>query len=229
MEKKKIIAIDGYSSTGKSTIAKEIAKRLNFLHIDTGAMYRAVTLYGIQENIIDLSDKENAIQIVNFLDQIQLEFKYNKSLNKNEIYLNEQNVDDEIRSMAVTELVSYVAKIPQIRHFLVKQQQKLAENHNIVMDGRDIGTIVFPEADLKLFITASADVRAARRFAEMKDDSVSLKEVKANLLNRDEIDSNRKNSPLKKSDDAIEIDNSNLSQEELMEKVMNIVYQKIKL
>lgn len=228
MEKGKIIAIDGFSSTGKSTIAKAIARELNFLHVDTGAMYRAVTLYGIQENIISENDKENALQIVNHLDEIQITFRYNESENRNEIYLNGQNVENEIRSISVTNLVSYVAKIPEIRSFLVEQQRQLAWNHNIVMDGRDIGSVVFPQADLKLFITADAQVRAQRRFNEMEDKSkTTLEEVKANLIERDELDSGRENSPLVKCDDAIEIDNSNVSQEELMEKIMRIVQSKI--
>lgn len=228
MERGKVIAIDGFSSTGKSTIAKTIAKRLNFLHVDTGAMYRAVTLYGIQENIISENDKENALQLVNHLDQIQITFRYNERENRNEIYLNGQNVESEIRSISVTKLVSYVAKIPQIRVFLVEQQRQLALNHNIVMDGRDIGSVVFPQADLKLFITADAEVRAQRRFNEMKDkNETTLSEVKENLIQRDTLDSGRENSPLVKCDDAIEIDNSYISQEELMEQIMEIVKSNI--
>lgn len=218
------IAIDGHSSTGKSTIAKQLAKTLGFVYVDSGAMYRAVTFYAMQNGFIT-SNSFDVKGLLKNLDKIELDFKFNKKMGYAEMYLNGVNVEKEIRTMEVSNLVSKVSAIPEVRIVLVQQQHHIAEDHNVVMDGRDIGTVVFPDADLKLFITASSKVRAQRRFDEMrsKGDNVNFDEVLKNVEERDFIDSNRKNSPLTKADDAIEIDNSNLSIEEQFEKIMQLV------
>lgn len=218
------IAIDGFSSTGKSTVAKQLAKELGYVYVDTGAMYRAVTLYAIQNGFITNEDfKVN--DFVMQLDKIQLEFKFNKELGYSEIYLNGKNVEKLIRSMEVSNLVSKVSTVPEVRYQLVKQQQKMGKGKGIVMDGRDIGTVVFPQAELKLFMTASADIRAQRRYDELiaKGEKVIYEDVLRNVQERDYIDSHRKDSPLMKADDAIEFDNSNMTLEEQFDKIMNLV------
>ncbi|MGP2570270.1 (d)CMP kinase [Ornithobacterium rhinotracheale] len=217
-----IIAIDGFSSTGKSTIAKQVAKRKNLIHVDTGAMYRAVTLYAIQNNLID--EKGNVDDdFANHLSEISIEFKYNKAEQINETYLNGQNVENEIREMRVANVVSFIAAIPEVRAFLVEQQRDMGKKQSLVMDGRDIGTVVFPEADYKFFITARPEVRAKRRYDELiaKGKDVNLEEITKNVIERDHIDTTRAISPLKKAEDAIEIDNSDLNREETLEKVLS--------
>uniref|UniRef100_UPI0039A76839 (d)CMP kinase n=1 Tax=Ornithobacterium rhinotracheale TaxID=28251 RepID=UPI0039A76839 len=217
-----IIAIDGFSSTGKSTIAKQVAKRKNLIHVDTGAMYRAVTLYAIQNNLID--EKGNVDDdFANHLSEISIEFKYNKAEQINETYLNGQNVESEIREMCVANRVSIIAARPEVRAFLVEQQRKMGKKQSLVMDGRDIGTVVFPEADYKFFITARPEVRAKRRYDELKakGKDVNLEEITQNVIERDHIDTTRAISPLKKAEDAIEIDNSDLNREETLEKVLS--------
>ena len=220
-----IIAIDGYSSTGKSTIAKQLAKTLGYVYVDTGAMYRAVTLYAMQNNYIS-KDNFNINDFVMQLNNIKLSFKFNPSLGFSEMYLNDKNVENEIRTMEVSNFVSAVSAVPEVRYQLVKQQQDLGKNDSgIVMDGRDIGTVVFPNAELKLFMTASAEIRAKRRYNELvgRNEDVTYDEVFKNVNERDYIDSHRKDSPLMKADDAIEIDNSNLSLEEQFTKIMQLV------
>jgi cytidylate kinase len=218
------IAIDGYSSTGKSTIAKQIANKLGYVYVDSGAMYRAVTLYAMQNSFIN----ENEFKVSEFvleLHNIKLDFIFNSSFGFSEVYLNGVNVEKEIRTMGVSGFVSRVSEIPEVRRQLVSQQQDMRKRGGIVMDGRDIGTVVFPEAELKLFMTASAEIRAQRRFDELvkRGDEVSFDEVLKNVQERDYIDSHRKDSPLIKADDAIEIDNSALTLEEQNQKIMDLV------
>jgi CMP/dCMP kinase len=219
-----IIAIDGFSSTGKSTIAKQLAKTLGYVYVDSGAMYRAVTLYAIQNNYIS-KDNFNVNDFVMQLYDINLSFKFNSSLGVSEIFLNGKNVEKEIRTMEVSNFVSTVSTVPKVRYQLVKQQQEIGKNTNVVMDGRDIGTVVFPGARLKLFMTASAEIRAKRRYNELiqRKENVSYDEVLKNVIERDYIDSHRKHSPLIKANDAIEIDNSELSLEAQFTKIMQLV------
>ncbi len=220
------IAIDGFSSTGKSTIAKELATKLKYVYVDSGAMYRAVTLYAMQHNLISEESflKEGLIEA---LDNINLAFKFNPDLGFGEIYLNEVNVETEIRNMKVSRLVSKVAEIPEVRRKLVEQQQQMGINKSVVMDGRDIGTVVFPDAELKIFMTASAEKRAKRRFDEFleRGEQVTFDETLKNVEYRDHIDTTRKDSPLVKAQDAIEIDNSTLTRIEQFEKVYNLALE----
>lgn len=219
-----IIAIDGFSSCGKSTIAKDLAKKLNYRYIDSGAMYRAITYYSLLNNFIN-GDKIDENKLLNNLSNIEIDFKYNVRSKQNEIILNGENIEDKIRGIKVSEKVSIVSKIKKVREFLVKQQRKMGEQKQIVMDGRDIGTVVFPNADIKFFMTANAQIRAKRRFDELssKGEKVSFDEIKKNILERDYLDQNRKESPLKKANDAIILDNSNLSRQEQL----NWILQKI--
>jgi len=216
------IAIDGHSSCGKSTLAKALAKKLGYVYVDSGAMYRAVTLYFIQ-NEVDIKDEE-AVKLA--LLDIDISFK---NLNgKNTTFLNEVNVEDRIRSMEVSDFVSPVATLSIVRRIVVKQQRDLGKEKGIVMDGRDIGTVVFKDAELKIFLTASPNVRTQRRYDELiaKGQQVSKKEVRENLLRRDHIDSTRADSPLRKADDAIEIDNSDLTEVDQLKKALALVKAK---
>ena len=220
------VAIDGYSSCGKSTLAKQLASALKYSYVDTGAMYRAVTLYFIR-NQVDLFHPE---QITNALQNITIEFKVNANLNTQETFLNGENIENEIRvNPRVASAVSDVSAISEVRRFLVKQQQEMGKQKGIVMDGRDIGTVVFPFAELKLFVTADPQVRAQRRLDELveKGQQTTFDEVLANLEKRDHIDSNRADSPLKQADDAVVLDNSNLTREEQFEWVLKLVNQKL--
>lgn len=219
-----IIAIDGFSSTGKSTIAKQLAQHLGYVYVDSGAMYRAVTLYAFQNGFIS-EDNFDKVSFTKALHKIKLDFVFNPSLEFSEMYLNGINVEKEIRTMVVSSLVSKVSEIPEVRRQLVYQQQNMRKKGGIVMDGRDIGTVVFPQAELKLFMTASPEIRAQRRYDELikKGEEVSFEDVLRNVQQRDYIDSHREDSPLIKAEDAIEIDNTNLSLEAQFESIMNLV------
>ncbi|KQB42087.1 Cytidylate kinase [Flavobacterium daejeonense] len=229
MDKKITIAIDGFSSTGKSTLAKQLAKALGYVYVDTGAMYRAIAYFAMQKGYIktDFLDKQS---LVESLPNIQLQFQFNAELGFAEMYLNGENVEKKIRTIEVSSFVSKVAEIPEVRAKLVEQQQEMGKNKGIVMDGRDIGTVVFPDAELKIYMTASAQTRAQRRYDELiqKGDKVTFEEVLQNVEERDYIDTHRSNSPLVKANDAIEIDNSNLNREEQFELVLKLVQDKIK-
>jgi len=217
MSKKIIIAIDGWSSCGKSTLAKELAKELGYLYVDSGAMYRAITLYFLR-NHIDWTDKS---EVKKALKEISLEFVYNEKSQQSEMHLNEENVEYVIRDLVVAEKVSDVAAIKEVRKFAVEQQQVMGKKKGVIMDGRDIGTVVFPKAELKIFLTADNAVRVERRFKELfeKNPNITIEEIKANLEMRDYIDSNREESPLRKADDAILVDNTNLTAKETIQKV----------
>ena len=218
--KRIIVAIDGYSSCGKSTLAKALAKALHYAYVDTGAMYRAVTLYFLDNNV-DINDHG---EIQNVLKNIEIHFERTKT--GNHTYLNGVDVENEIRTMRISEMVSPVSTISEVRRFLVAQQQKMGHRKGIVMDGRDIGTVVFPYAELKIFLTADTEIRTQRRYDELmaKGQSTDFRAVKRNLMERDMIDSNRADSPLRQAADATLIDNSNLSPTEVLEKVLNMVH-----
>ena len=219
--KRKIITIDGWSSCGKSTLAKQMAKTLGYVYIDSGAMYRAITLYFLR-NSIDIFNKK---MVENALGNISIEFEHNVKSNQSEILLNGENVEYLIRDMIIAEKVSDVAALKEVREFAVAQQQQLGKKKAIVMDGRDIGTTVFPKAELKIFMTADITVRVERRFKEMfeKNPNVTIEEVKNNLELRDYIDSNREVSPLRKADDAVILDNTNLTMMEQLEFALHLL------
>ncbi|GAA3924337.1 (d)CMP kinase [Chitinophaga oryziterrae] len=219
--KKVIITIDGYSSCGKSTLAKQLAAELDYVYIDSGAMYRAITLYFIQ-NRVDWNDTD---EVNEALGNISLEFVYNPITNVSEMTLNGENVEHMIREMLVAEKVSEVAAIKEVREFAVAQQQQMGKQRGIVMDGRDIGTTVFPHAELKIFMTADTAIRVERRYKELyaKNKNITLHEIKENLELRDYIDTNREISPLRKAEDAIILDNSQLSTDEQLKLVMQWV------
>lgn len=219
-----IIAIDGHSSCGKSTLAKMLASRLNFTYIDSGAMYRAVTLAALRENAVDGIDVNEAL-LKQVLAKIEIKFVYNASRKRQEIYLNGENVEDEIRDIEVSDSVSIISKLKLVRENLVSLQRKMSKNKRIIMDGRDIGTVVFPDAELKIFMTASEEVRAQRRYLEMKGkgSEVKFESVQKNIHFRDFIDQTREESPLKQAPDAIILDNSQLSIEESVDWVMKII------
>jgi len=220
-----IIAVDGYASTGKSTLARQLAKAVNYTYVDTGAMYRAITLFFLQHKI----DTKNTTAINNGLKKIDIAFISDTEGDKQLTQLNGKVVETEIRSMEVANFVSEVSAIKEVRVFLVAVQQKMGANKGIVMDGRDIGTVVFPKAELKLFITANVEERAKRRFYEMRELGITttLEEVKTNLQSRDLKDTTRKHSPLKKADDAIEIDNTHLTVNDQLNKAVDLFKQKI--
>ncbi|HEX8316613.1 MAG TPA: (d)CMP kinase [Flavisolibacter sp.] len=222
--KKIIITIDGWSSCGKSTLAKGLAKALNYVYVDSGAMYRAITLYFLR-NHVDWTDKK---EVAKALKEISLEFVFNEKSQQSEIYLNGENVEYVIRDLVVAEKVSDVAAIKEVREAAVAQQQKFGKGRGIVMDGRDIGTVVFPNAELKIFMTADNAIRVERRFKELyeKNPNVTIDEVKANLEMRDYIDSHREVSPLRKADDALVLDNSNLTEKEQFQKAMKWVKER---
>jgi len=225
MSRKIIITIDGWSSCGKSTLAKQLARELGYVYVDSGAMYRAITLYFLR-NHIDWTEKEEVMQA---LKDINLEFVFNSSKNVSEIYLNDENVEYVIRDLVVAEKVSDIAAIKEVRDFAVAQQQKMGAKKGIVMDGRDIGTVVFPRAELKIFMTADNGIRVERRFRELydKNPNVSIEEVKNNLEMRDYIDSHREVSPLRQADDALVLDNTHLNEKEQFEKALNWVKLKL--
>lgn len=222
------IAIDGYSSTGKSTVAKQLAEWLEYIYVDTGAMYRAVTLYAMRKGYISdgFFDKESLIAK---LDDIAITFIKNPETEKDEVCLNGENVEKYIRTLDVSTFVSPVATVSEVRAKLVEQQQKMGEAKGVVMDGRDIGTVVFPNAELKIFMTASAEERAKRRFQELLDrgDTVNYEAVLANVVERDEIDTTRKDSPLVKASDAIEIDNTETNIEDQFHTILQLAKDRI--
>ena len=224
-----VIAIDGHSSTGKSTVAKKLAKALKYKYVDTGAMYRAVTLYAMRNGWINDTDV-NVPELIKNLSSININFEYNSEKATNDVILNGENVEQEIRTMQVSENVSSIAKIDEVRKKLVDIQKKLGEEKGIVMDGRDIGSVVFPDAELKIFMTASSEIRATRRYDELKNkgEDISFEEVLKNVKHRDYIDSNRENSPLIQSEDAIKIDNSQMSQQEQFETILEFAKNTIK-
>ena len=217
-----VIAIDGFSSTGKSSISKVVADTLGLIHIDTGAMYRAITLFGLR-NFKNKKQEIDLSKLLQNLNEISLEFRENSG--KLEIYLNGENVSKEIRTTEVSDSVSFIAKQPEVRERLVVLQRDIAEKQGVIMDGRDIGTVVLPNADYKFFLTASADERARRRFLELQSLGIetTIEEVKQNLIERDRIDSEREISPLKQAEDAILIDNTNLNKEETIDLILSYI------
>lgn len=217
-----VIAIDGFSSTGKSSISKVVADTLGLIHIDTGAMYRAITLFGLR-NFKNEKQEIDLSKLLQNLNEISLEFRENSG--KLEIYLNGENVSKEIRTTEVSDNVSFIAKHPEVRACLVVLQRDIAEKQGVIMDGRDIGTVVLPNADYKFFLTASADERARRRFLELQSLGIetTIEEVKQNLIERDRIDSEREISPLKQAEDAILIDNTNLNKEETIDLILSYI------
>lgn len=229
MNKRITIAIDGYSSTGKSTIAKQLAKVLGYIYVDSGAMYRAMTFFSMQNGYISKNQFDVNSLIYN-LDNASLKFNYNESLGFAEMYLNDVNVEKSIRSLEVSNLVSKVSAIPEVRRKLVAIQKEIGKNKAVVMDGRDIGSVVFTDAELKIFMTSSAETRAQRRFDELiqKGEKVSYKDVYTNVVERDRVDTTRKDSPLVKAEGAIEIDNSELSKEKQFEIILKLVKEKLR-
>lgn len=221
--KKIIITIDGFSSCGKSTLAKALAKELNYVFIDSGAMYRAITLYFIEHSV----NLNNTTEVENALGKIHLSFQYDHQSGKSDMLLNGENVENAIRSMEISNRVSDVAAHPLVRDFAVAQQQQMGVEKGIVMDGRDIGTTVFPNAELKIFVTADPEIRAARRFKELaeKNPNITMDEVMTNLSSRDHIDSTREFSPLRKAEDAIELNNSNLNREEQLQWAIDMAHK----
>jgi cytidylate kinase len=227
--KKIIIAIDGYSSTGKSTIAKMLAERLGYIYVDTGAMYRAISLFAKRNGWID-EDHFDKEMLIRGLENAHLDFVFNEQAGCAEMYLNGENVEKDIRTMDISNLVSRVAAVPEVRQKLVAYQKAMGRKKGLVMDGRDIGTVVFPDAELKLFLTASPEIRAQRRYKEMheKNEKTTLEEVYVNVVMRDRLDTSRKDSPLVMAADAIKIDNSELKKDEQFELILDIVKKKLK-
>jgi cytidylate kinase len=227
--KKMIIAIDGFSSTGKSTIAKQLAKHLGYVYVDTGAMYRAVALFAMQNGYINASSFDSQT-LINALPDIRLKFQYNEQLGFAEMFLNDENVENQIRTLEVSQYVSRTAELSEVRAKLVEQQQKMGQERGIVMDGRDIGTVVFPDAEVKIFMNSSAETRAQRRFDELtaKGQDVTYEAVLKNVQERDYIDTHREDSPLTVAEDAIEIDNSKLDKDQQFAQVMQLVQKAIK-
>jgi len=225
-----VIAIDGHSSTGKSSFAKSIAKELSYTYIDSGAMYRAITLFALREKIIigELVDEKRLEEVI---DQVMIAFVRNEKTGKIEMHLNLENVEDEIRGIKVSEKVSIISKIGFVRRKMVAVQRKMGEDMSVVMDGRDIGTVVFPKAEIKIFMTADPVIRAERRFKELSEMGVkiSLQEIENNILERDFIDQNREESPLRKAEDALVLDNSYMTPSEQMTWFKNLILEKYKV
>lgn len=219
-----VIAIDGHSSCGKSTVAKDLAKQLNFIYVDTGAMYRAVTLYAIEKQII-VNEKIDTDKLLSELDNIQISFEYNAELKSNTTFLNGRNVEREIRSLEVSNMVSAISSLSFVRHKLVELQQAMGANVSLVMDGRDIGTVVFPNAELKIFMTCDPQIRAQRRYDEMmgKGEVVTFDSILENVKKRDYIDENRDESPLKKASDAHLLDNGAMTKEEQLNWILKLI------
>lgn len=227
--KKIIIAVDGYSSTGKSTIAKMLAEELGYIYVDTGAMYRAISLFAKRNGWIDEAHF-NKEMLIKGLEKAHLDFIFNEKAGFAEMYLNGENVEQDIRSMDISNLVSKVAAVPEVRQKLVAYQKEMGKKKGLVMDGRDIGTVVFPNAELKLFLTASPEIRANRRYKEMhdKNQKITFEDVYENVVMRDHLDTTRKDSPLVMAADAIKVDNSGLKKDEQFELILDIVQKKLK-
>ncbi len=229
--KKIVIAIDGYSSCGKSTMAKNLARQLGYVYVDTGAMYRAVTLYALRHQLFEADGEVDAASLQRAMPDIRISFQFNAQTGKPDTYLNDELVEHDIRTMQVSERVSKIAALPFVRTALVAQQQRMGKDKGIVMDGRDIGTVVFPHAELKIFVTASAEVRAQRRYDELQQKGMPARydDILKNVQERDYIDSHREVSPLRKAEDAIELDNSNLTIDEqqqwLLQQVDKVLQQ----
>jgi len=228
MDKKITIAVDGFSSCGKSTLAKQLAAKLGYVYIDSGAMYRAVTLYALRNNMI-VNEELDTKKLIASLDDVKIHFEMNAN-GEPQTFLNGANVEREIRKIYVSQWVSPVAAVPEVRHVMVAQQQKMGEAKGVVMDGRDIGTTVFPNAELKIFVTADVDVRAQRRYDELlaKGETVDMGEIKSNLQERDRIDQSRAESPLRKADDAVVIDNSHITRDEQLQVAYDWAMERIK-
>ena len=226
--KKILIAIDGYSSCGKSTMAKELAKAIRYKYIDSGAMYRAVTLYCLEKGFFN-EDVFNAEAVKPYINDISISFRFNEETGQSDTYLNGENVEKQIRSMAVADKVSLVAAVGFIREAMVKQQQTMGKEKGIVMDGRDIGTVVFPDAELKVFVTARPEIRAQRRLDELiaKGETADFEEVLKNIEKRDRIDSTRKDGPLRQAPDAVVLDNSEITMEEQNAFILQLFEEKI--
>ena len=227
--RKIIVAIDGHSSCGKSTIAKALAVKFGYIFIDSGAMYRTVTLFALRHQLV-FDGKVQQEKLIRLLPEIQIEFRFNAENQKSDAYLNGENVEVEIRQLLVSQNVSPVAAIAEVRKAMVRLQREMGKNKGIVMDGRDIGTVVFPEAELKLFVTASPEIRAKRRFDELtaKGETVSYLEILQNVQERDQMDSTREASPLRKADDAFILDNSNMTREEQLNWAIKKVEERLK-
>lgn len=223
-----VVAIDGHSSCGKSTIAKAVAAKYGYVFIDSGAMYRAVALFALRHQLV-AGGELKTLELIGALSQIKIEFKYNPVSKRSDTFLNDENVEEEIRQLPVSQNVSPVATIAEVRAAMVRLQQEMGRNKGIVMDGRDIGTVVFPDAELKLFVTASPEIRAQRRFDELtaKGENVSLAEILENVRERDFIDSTREASPLRKAEDALVLDNSNMTREEQLDWVIEKVEERL--
>ncbi|MBF1448372.1 MAG: (d)CMP kinase [Prevotella oris] len=227
--KKITIAIDGFSSCGKSTMAKDLAKKLGYVYVDTGAMYRAVTLYAMRNGLFNADGSVKTADLERQMNKINITFKLNKTAERPDTYLNDELVENDIRTLEVSNHVSQIAAVPFIREAMVAQQQRMGKDKGVVMDGRDIGTTVFPEAELKVFVTASAEVRAQRRYDELKEKGMpaDFNDILKNVQERDYIDSHREVSPLRKAPDAIELDNSHMTITEQSAWLMEQVKQKI--
>lgn len=222
------IAIDGYSSCGKSTLAKALAKELNYVFIDTGAMYRAVTLFAMRSGFFANSELDTQ-SLINSLDEVEVTFEFNQTSQKSHVLLNGEDVEDQIRSMEVSNKVSPIASVPEVRKKLVALQQAMGDEKGVVMDGRDIGTVVFPDAELKLFMTASPEVRVERRLKELqvKNPNITREEVKENIESRDYQDTHRAADPLRQADDALVFDNSELTPNQQLQKAMQLVQERM--
>lgn len=229
LDTKLTIAIDGWSSCGKSTMAKALAKVLAYTYVDSGAMYRAITLYCLNNELND-EDQIDEVTLKQRIPEIKVEFIHNEKNGQADTYLNGENVEEKIRQIEVSNLVSPVSKIGFVREAMVKLQRKMSKGSGVVMDGRDIGTVVFPNADLKIFMTADVDIRAKRRYDELiaKNQKVSMEDIKKNISLRDHIDSNRDISPLRQAGDAVILDNSNLNRQEQLDWILNLITKRFK-
>ncbi|MCI5982642.1 MAG: (d)CMP kinase [Marinilabiliaceae bacterium] len=222
-----IIAVDGHSSCGKSTVAKQVARAIGIAYIDTGAMYRAVTLFALRHGLMD-GNQPNALAIEQHLNEVHISFDFDQQAGRNTTFLNDENVEDQIRNMEVSSHVSAVSAIPAVRAKLTEWQRQMAQSKSVIMDGRDIGTAVFPNADLKIFMTARPEVRAQRRYDELKDkgQDANLQDILQNVVDRDRQDSTRSVSPLRQADDAVVLDNSDITREEQYDFILNLLAQR---